>query len=571
LGALRALRGGSGVGKAISVESASGVTSRSFGAATSATTIVDDPLEVASRPPVRATRLRIERRHLLFAAFAAVVLAGIVLRFVAGSDLWLDEAMSVNIARLPLGRMHDALRQDGAPPLYYVLLHFWIKLFGSGDFAVRSLSGVLSVATLPAAWFAGREIGGRRLAWIATLVLAVSPFAILYGTETRMYSLVMLLVMWGYVALRRALAHPSVGRLAIVAAITALLVYAHYWTLYLLAVVAAGLMWRAVRAQTMRDRQTARLVLGGLAVGALGFAFWLGTFRYQLAHTGTPWAGAILPWEGVTATLRSFAGVAKHGEAPWLMLVMTLLIIAALFGRVAGHHIDLDAKSRPGVRIEAAVALVTLVAGLVLSWFAATAFASRYTAVIIPLVVLVVAYGVTVFPNAKTRFWILTVIVAFGLAGGVSNALDERTQAYQGMNIVGAEAHAGDVVVYCPDQIAPDASRLLDGVPTLHEIAFPDGATIDRVNWVDYLRRVRGTSTKVFAHRVLERAGPDHTIWFEWAPGYHNLQGRCEGLAAALSEARPGRTRVTPKPQTFFEHQGLIEFPPARDSGSSTG
>ena len=33
------------------------------------------------------------------------------------------------------------LRHDGAPPLYYALLHFWIDVFGLGNLAVRSLSG----------------------------------------------------------------------------------------------------------------------------------------------------------------------------------------------------------------------------------------------------------------------------------------------------------------------------------------------------------------------------------------------------------------------------------------------
>ena len=57
--------------------------------------------------------------------------------------MWLDEALSVNIARLPLGDLHDALKHDGAPPLYYVLLHVWTGVFGTGDVAVRSLSGVV--------------------------------------------------------------------------------------------------------------------------------------------------------------------------------------------------------------------------------------------------------------------------------------------------------------------------------------------------------------------------------------------------------------------------------------------
>src|SRR5438105_13993746 len=67
------------------------------------------------------------------AAVAIVLVVAVVLRFTTRSHLWLDEALSVNIARLPFGRLHAALRQDGSPPLYYVLLHGWISVFGPSD------------------------------------------------------------------------------------------------------------------------------------------------------------------------------------------------------------------------------------------------------------------------------------------------------------------------------------------------------------------------------------------------------------------------------------------------------
>ena len=77
----------------------------------------------------------------LILAVAGVIAVGVALRFIARSDLWADEVLSVNIARLPLGDLREALRHDGAPPLYYVLLHIWMDVFGTGNEAVRALSG----------------------------------------------------------------------------------------------------------------------------------------------------------------------------------------------------------------------------------------------------------------------------------------------------------------------------------------------------------------------------------------------------------------------------------------------
>src|SRR4051794_9276695 len=97
-----------------------------------------------------------QRRHRSRQYAVAIVLLGVVLvaiafRFVTKSDLWLDEALTVNVAKLPLGDLRGALERDGAPPLYYVLLHGWIRAFGTTDVAVRALSGVLGVAMLPLA------------------------------------------------------------------------------------------------------------------------------------------------------------------------------------------------------------------------------------------------------------------------------------------------------------------------------------------------------------------------------------------------------------------------------------
>ena len=152
-----------------------------------------------------------------------VVAAGLLLRFWTRSGLWLDEALTVDVARLPLHELPNALKHDGAPPLYYVLLHFWISLFGQSDDAVRSLSGVFAVLTLPVAWLCGKRFGGRATAWTMLVLLASAPFAVYYATESRMYSLVILLTGLGYLALARAVAQPRPGNLIAVAVVTAAL------------------------------------------------------------------------------------------------------------------------------------------------------------------------------------------------------------------------------------------------------------------------------------------------------------------------------------------------------------
>jgi len=500
-------------------------------------------------------------RPWMVAAVAVVVAGGVFLRFVTRSDLWLDEALTVNIARLPLGDLEQALRHDGAPPLYYVLLHGWMEVFGTGDLAVRALSGLCAVAALPLAFLVGRRVGGPFVAWAVVVVLATSPYAIRYATENRPYSLQILLALLGWLALCRAMERPSLARLAAVAAVTGLLLYCQYWSIYLIAVVGAGLVWRAARADTRAARQTARSIIVAIVAGGITFLPWLPTFLYQAEHTGTPWGERVLPTAGLSYAAIEFAGGQRHSEAYALLVPLLVLALLAIFGRaVDARRVELDLGTRPGVRLQAAVLLAALLLGLFASYAADTTFAGRYAAGLFPLFVVVVAFGFIVFADARLRYGALALVAVMGLVGGVRNLVENRTQAGQVAAVIAAEAEPGDVVLYCPDQVGPDVSRLLEDEPGLDQLTFPDGSGPEFVDWVDYQDRVDRADPGAFAAEVLERTGTDDTVWFVVAPGYRNFEGECEALSASLSAGRPdARTRVTPDNE-FFEFQGLIEY-----------
>ncbi|MBM3672187.1 MAG: hypothetical protein FJW86_08425 [Actinobacteria bacterium] len=499
------------------------------------------------------------RRPLLVLGALGLVAAGLVLRFATRSDLWFDEALSVNIAKLPLGDIVDQLRHDGHPPLYYFLLHFWIEAFGDGDVAVRALSGVLSVATLPLVWFAGRRIAGRAGAWSALLIVGLSPYAFRYATEARMYALVMLFVAAGYLALRNALETPTFGWLAFVAGITAGLVLTQYWDLYLVAIVGAGLLYRACRAPEASDRQAARRVFAAVAIGALAFAAWLPVFLDQIGSTGTPWGDPQFPWVVVPRALIAFAGSEYDGEAYMLAFLLLLLPLLALFGRaIDRRRIELDLRTRPAVRWEAATAFGVLVVGAAISYVTDTTFAPRYAATIFPVVALVVALGIMVFSDLRLRTAVLALIALLGLAGGARNVTYERTQAGRAAEVIAEESAPGDVVAYCSDQLGPDVSRLIRDVEGLEQITFPDAARPDFVNWSEYLERARAADPAAFAQDAITRAG-DHTVWFVWSPGLNHLEVPCAKIGETLDAARSTEIRVFPDADVL-EVRALTEY-----------
>lgn len=105
-------------------------------------------------------------------------------------SLWFDETMSLFWASQPAARIWDVgmhLVEDKHPPLYHLLLHEWMMLFGSGDAAVRSLGAVLGALAVLPAFGIGRILGNRRAGALAALLVALNPFLVWYSQEARMF------------------------------------------------------------------------------------------------------------------------------------------------------------------------------------------------------------------------------------------------------------------------------------------------------------------------------------------------------------------------------------------------
>lgn len=165
-----------------------------------------------------------------------LVLAGIGLRVAAAArpGLWGDEIFSLsmatghslehpaNVAQPSLGDFvepreaqrpqvfqryaeHDippagarrvvraVLLSDTSPPLYYLLLNGWTRLFGTSDAALRFFSVWCGVLTLPLLWLLGRELGQPRVAWSAVVLFSYSHVAIYNSSEGRMYAMLWVL------------------------------------------------------------------------------------------------------------------------------------------------------------------------------------------------------------------------------------------------------------------------------------------------------------------------------------------------------------------------------------------
>ena len=128
----------------------------------------------------------------------AILFMGLFLRIhdLGTKSIWLDEAISVGLAKSTLPQMFTTLATEKPHvPLYFTILHFWVMLFGDSEAAVRSLSALFGFLALLATYKVASLLFDREVGALSSLILGLSDFHIYYSQETRMYSLLVLLTL----------------------------------------------------------------------------------------------------------------------------------------------------------------------------------------------------------------------------------------------------------------------------------------------------------------------------------------------------------------------------------------
>ena len=121
----------------------------------------------------------------------AILLLAAFLRFyrLDAQSFWNDEGNSARLAERSLDLIIEGAAGDIHPPGYYIILHCWRALFGPSEFALRSLSVVAGLMLVVLTYLWSRALFGESTGLIAAFLSAISPFAIYYSQEARMYAL----------------------------------------------------------------------------------------------------------------------------------------------------------------------------------------------------------------------------------------------------------------------------------------------------------------------------------------------------------------------------------------------
>jgi mannosyltransferase len=171
--------------------------------------------------------------------------AGLVFRHLGTKPLWLDETVTVSVARRPLTRLLPVLpHHDANAGLYYVLVHGWLRLGDSAAW-IRGPSAACFVATAGLAAWVGSRWRGSWVGFAGGLLVATNQFLLFYGQEARPYALAVMLAVASTAALFWRDDGPAPTAYVI---LTVLLLYADLFAVLFVAAQAAALLaihrWR---------------------------------------------------------------------------------------------------------------------------------------------------------------------------------------------------------------------------------------------------------------------------------------------------------------------------------------
>jgi hypothetical protein len=415
-----------------------------------------------------------------------------------GGQFWMDEAISTGIASHPLSEIPGILRHDGSPPLYYMLLHIWISMFGSSEAATHSLSLVFGLLAIPIAMWAGWSLFGRRAGIMAAILFTFSAFLTDYAQETRMYELMGLLGLLATAGFLHGFLYGRRRYLILFAVSLALMLYTHSWGIFFWAGSAIALIPTYIRS----DNRRALLRDAVIAFVGAGILYlpWLPNFIYQASHTAAPWDHS--PRLGAPVQIsRDLLGGDRVAAA---------LVIAATIGLA-----DLFTRRLRDTR--EATMMWTLIllpfATLLLAWISSQitpAWVSRYFAPVLASIMLLAAFGC-----ARAG---VVGLVAIGLSVLFLIKPSAYTPQYKSdMRDVSGEIapllHPGDLVIVSQPEQTPLTWYYL---PAGLRFATTIGPVSDPryMNWVDALKRLQHANPEATITPLLASLGPGQQVLY---------------------------------------------------------
>lgn len=398
-----------------------------------------------------------------------IIMVGAALRFydLGAESYWLDEVWTVRLRQESLDSVL-VLAQDAPsyPPVYLLLAHFWMQVFGTTEAATRSLSALAGIASVAVMYRVGRELFERKVGLLSALLMAISEFQIYYSQDFRFYSLFVLMALCSFLFYIRALRSNRPGHFVPYVLASILLFYTHTYGVFVL--VAQNLyfllQWNRYRRARALWLMCQMLILLALGPGLL--------HAVKRTVAGTANVMRWIPDRPLWFPLRTvfwYVFPLRHSRS-WMTLVLNLVAgmvffvigttlfviwkgkeqwLASVRGLVSTVQ-DLSSQSSE-LFLASLWFLCPIALPFVLSKVFGPMYVDKYTISASPALYLLLALGITTVSKVVPEFISLAVLVIL-IAPGLHHyyVTDVKEQWREAAAYVDENARKDDVIVFAP-------------------------------------------------------------------------------------------------------------------------
>ena len=430
------------------------------------------------------------RRADLWILLGVVILA-LGLRFwdLTGESLWYDEAYSVWTSSMEIASPRTLWDWRIEFPLYYWLLHWWIRALGSGEYAVRALGAVAGALTVVSIYYLGRDLFGRQVGALVALLLAVNPYHIYYSQEVRMYALATLFAVASLYAFWRAVSGGHWPWWVAHALLTGLGFYLHYYIGWLLlAEDVYCFVWLARLRQVQDGRSLWRdarpWLLGQLAIVLLAIPAIIVFLTKLLALNQWGWLteryGAPSVADVVSLLMAYTMGLGFPGPGWLRWLILGLFGGLALWGLLQRWPQVRHGRPADGLGLTLLTLVLPLGLVFILGQFASV-WVPRYLLLFVTSLLLLVAVGVaSLRPKIAAVAGALLVVASLYGWGGMLT--QQQKEDWRGLTAYLIEEQANhDLIVLMDEEcrVPFDYYYRQDGA-RVEVSRFADGAMLDQ-------------------------------------------------------------------------------------------
>ncbi len=352
-----------------------------------------------------------------------------------------DEPFTIYHAQLDFSELVGYLKHYNNPPLFELILHAWIKVFGISELSVRILPMLFSSASVVFVYLIGRRFFNARVALPASLLFTFSTMQIWYAHDCRVYSLFLLLTLISFYLFFTLLKEGSLSfkKSVVLLLVQALLIYAHYFGLFVWLLQALILLAFHVRNKKLLIRFTG--IMLGASLLYLPQVLSLCERFADSAGNGT-WLKPPSGPESLYNMIWSFS------NAPVIAVLCIALLLAAL---VKFLILAKQQRAQPEALYLCIWFVIPFLAMFFLS-YSIPMFLDRYLIYITPAFYLLLVLSLSFLLPGKKAFYTGSVLLIAGFAFSASLNPSKKRALRETVDFVVSRKDPGTLVLICPPE-----------------------------------------------------------------------------------------------------------------------